>query len=255
MYSHVRLFPALRASGIHLLCSMVVAALAALLVFSVWYPYPYGELAGGRALFFLVVTVDVVCGPLLTLVLFDKSKPVAELTRDLGLVVLIQLVALVYGIASVWQARPLFLVLELDRFKVIAAPDLDQAALAALPKALAPSPLSGPMTVALRAPKDVKERNEVTLESVVGGRDYAEHPEFYVVYDANAALKSLNRAKPMASFLQRYPDQQTKAKVLAKAQNLDLASLFYLPIIARQEWVAVLDSRGQIKGYLKGDGF
>ena len=41
----------LRAAGIHLGLSLLVAALAAALVFGVWYPYPYREISGGRALF------------------------------------------------------------------------------------------------------------------------------------------------------------------------------------------------------------
>ncbi len=255
MYSSVRLFPALRASGIHLLGSIVVAALAAVLVFNVWYPHPFDALSGGKELFFLVVTVDVICGPLLTLVLFNTAKPRAELTRDIGLVVLIQLLALMYGLWTLWQARPLFLVQEIDRFKVIAAPDLDRKALAALPTQLKPTLFSGPIIMALREPKDAEERNKVTLESVVGGRDYAERPEFYIAYDETAALKSLKRAKSLSNFLQKYPAQQAQAQAQAQRMGVEVESMTYLPIIARQDWIALLDRRGHVKGFLKGEGF
>ena len=60
----------LRASSIHLGISLLIAALAALLVFGLWYPYPYREISGGRDLFFLVVAVDVAMGPLITLAIF-----------------------------------------------------------------------------------------------------------------------------------------------------------------------------------------
>ena len=46
-----------RAASIHLALSALVAALAALLVFAIWYPYPYREISSGRELFMLVVTV------------------------------------------------------------------------------------------------------------------------------------------------------------------------------------------------------
>ncbi|HGH6987606.1 TPA: fimb protein, partial [Neisseria meningitidis] len=59
---------ALKSAGWHLLISLSVAGLAALLVFKVWYPYPYAELTGGLSLYQLVVAVDIVCGPLLTLI-------------------------------------------------------------------------------------------------------------------------------------------------------------------------------------------
>ena len=50
----------------------------ALLVFAVWYPYPYREISGGRDLFLLVVAVDVVLGPLITFAVFNRAKPRAR---------------------------------------------------------------------------------------------------------------------------------------------------------------------------------
>ena len=246
---------AVSAAGIHLLFSVAVAFLAATLVFGLWYPYPYRELSGGRELFLLVVAVDVVCGPLLTLVLFNPSKLRSELWRDLGLVALIQLGALGYGLGTVWEARPLFLVQEIDRFKVVAAPELSAPAVAALPAALRARWWAGPLTVAIREPRDAQERQTVMFESVQGGRDYAERPEFYLPYEGAAALKSLQRAKPLSVFLQKQPDQQDAARKLALEKGADLAQWLYLPVIGRQDWVAVLDKQGQIQGFLRGDGF
>ena len=225
-------------------------------MFGLWYPGVYRLLAGGRELFLLVVVVDVVCGPLLTLVLFNPSKPRAELWRDLGLVALIQLGALGYGLWTVWEARPLFLVQEIDRFKVIAKPDLRDASIAGLPAELQPHWWVGPLTVGIREPKDAQERQLVMFESLQGGRDYAERPEFYLPYEGAAALKSLQRAKPLAVFLQKQPDQKDAARKLALEKGADMmAQWLYLPVIARQDWVAVLDKQGQIQGFLKGDGF
>ena len=243
------------ASFVHLACSAGVAFLAAGLVLGLWYPFPYRELSGGRELFLLVVTVDMVCGPLLTMVLFNAKKPRAELWRDLGMVALIQLGALGYGLWTVWEARPLFLVQEIDRFKVIATPDLRGASTSALSAALQPRWWQGPQTVAIREPYDDKERETVLFESVQGGRDYAERPEFYLPYEGGAALKSLERAKPLAVFLQKQPGQQEAAQKLAREKGADMAQWLYLPVVARQAWVAVLNQAGQIQGFLQGDGF
>ena len=255
MVMKFRMQRALRAAALHLGGSLLVAALAGALVFGLWYPYPYRELAGGRELFLLIVVVDVVCGPLLTLVLYNPAKPRAELWRDLGLVVLIQLAALGYGLHVVWQARPVYLVQEVDRFKVIGLPALEAAEVAKLPAALQPRWMGGPLTVAIRSPKDVKEKNKVLFESVEGGRDYAERPEFYLPYEGAAALKALQRAKPLAVFLDKQPSQRSAAADLAASKGLDMAQLVYLPVVGRQDWVAVLDAQAQIQGFLKGDGF
>ena len=250
-----RIRSATRAAVLHFGGSVVVALLAAALVFGLWFPYPYRELAGGRELFLLIIAVDVVCGPLLTMVLYNPAKPRAELCRDLGLVVLIQLAALGYGLHVVWQARPVYLVQEVDRFKVITAPQLLDESLASLPAALQPRWHAGPITVAIREPKDAAERNKVLFESVQGGRDYAERPEFYLPYEGAAALKALQRAKPLAAFLDKQPSQRSAAAEMAASKGLDMAQLVYLPVVGRQDWVAVLDQKAQIQGFLKGDGF
>ena len=250
-----RVRAATRAAAVHFLLSLLVALAAAGLVLGLWYPFPYWESSGGKSLFLLLVSVDVVCGPLLTLVLYHPGKRRAELRLDLGLIVLIQLSALAFGLNTVWQARPLFLVQEVDRFKVVMAPDLEDEALESLPVPLKRSWLSGPKIVSLREPADREERNKVLFAALQGGRDYAERPEFYIPYDDAAALKSLARAKPLAVFLQKQPSQQAAAQKLATEKSADLAQWFYLPVVARQDWVAVLDKRGQIQGFLKGDGF
>ena len=239
----------------HFGLSVIVALLAAALVFGLWFPYPYRELAGGRELFLLIVAVDVVCGPLLTLVLYNPAKPRAELWRDLGLVVIIQLAALGYGLHVVWQARPAYLVQEVDRFKVVTLPELDAAEVAILSPALQLRSMTGPITVAIREPKDAEEQKKVLFESVQGGRDYAERAEFYLPYEGEAALKSLRRAKPLSVFLQKQPTQEAAARALLAEKRLDMAQLYYLPVVGRQDWVAVLDAQGQIQGFLKGDGF
>ena len=73
-------------------------------------------------------------------------------------------------------------------------------------------------------------------------------------------LASTTSARALLTYLtavsaQKYPNQQAQAQVIAKVQGLVLTELSYLPVMARQEWIALLDNRGQIKGFLKGDGF
>lgn len=254
-----RLAAAFKAGAVHLTGSIVIAALAAFLVFLYWYPEPYGVLAGGKNLFVILVAVDVFCGPLLTAVIFNPEKPRKELYRDLFLVVVIQVLALGYGLHSVWQARPLFLVMEVDRFKVVSAPDLQVESalvqLKALRSELRPRWFSGPVVVAIREPKDDKERQTVLMESMVGGRDYAVRPEFYLPYDAAAALKSLKKAKSLTIFLAKYPAQQFSAELLAIQKSADIKNWFYVPVVGRQDWVAILNNKGGIEGFLPGDGF
>ena len=255
MLSPARIKTGAKAFAIHLICSLFVAVIAAAFVFFFWYPFPFRDLSGGRELFFLVVSVDVICGPLLTFVIFNPAKPRAELRRDLFLIALIQLSALLYGIHTVWQARPLFLVLELDRFKVITAPALEKSAVDLLPAALQPQFFGGPKTVALRNPKDRAEQQSVLLDSVQGGRDYAERADFYIPYEGSSAQKALLRAKSLDIFLKRYPLETAAAQKIAISKSADINQWLYLPVTGRQDWIAIVDKQGQIQGFLPGDGF
>ena len=115
-----------RAAGIHLLISLAVAALAAALVFGLWYPGAYRNLSGGRELFLLITTVDVILGPLLTFVVFDLRKGWPHVRRDLAIIGIIQLSALLYGLHTVYVARPVAMVFEVDRFRVITANDVHE---------------------------------------------------------------------------------------------------------------------------------
>ena len=253
-----RIKAAAKAAGFHLCGSALIAALAAVLVLRIWYPYPYNHLAGGLDLFLIMTGVDVVCGPLLTLVLFNPLKRRRALVTDLSLVALIQLTALVYGLHSVQDARPLFLVHEVDRFRVIAMPDYGgvdvSAALATLDPLLRPRWYRGPVAVGLREPT-IKEHNQVLFDSVAGGRDYSQRPEFYIPYDAAYGSKALARAKPLKAFTSHYPATANAAADMLTLRSVALDDASFLPVPYRQAWVAVLDKSGRILGFLPGDGF
>lgn len=202
--------------------------------------------------------VDIVCGPLLTLVLFNPAKPRRELFVDLGLVVTVQLAALCYGMWTVHQARPLYLVYEVDRFKVITLADVEPQELAQLPQALQPQLFKGPQPVGLREASK-EEREKVMFEAVQGGRDYGERPSFYVPYDAVQAAKTYLKAKPLETFFKKFPAQQVDIAKLQTESGANAAASVvqwrYLPVLARQDWVAVLNAQGEIVMYLQGDGF
>lgn len=259
MTFQLRVKAATKAAFYHLLGSLLVAAAAAVIVFGFWYPHPYGQLSGGLRLFLILVGVDVVCGPLLTLILFNPKKRHREVFLDMSLVIMVQVAALAYGLHTAYQARPLFLVHEIDRFRVIGLQDYLSAGIdkdiAGLDSALRPSWRSGPLTVGIRAPRDSDERHKVMLDSVTGGRDYSQRPDFYIAYDEAYAAKVMARAKPLSAFVAQFPSTAQEVEELAERHQLNVDALFFLPVLHRQEWVAVLNAQGAILGFLPGDGF
>jgi hypothetical protein len=117
-----------QASGIHLGISATIAAVVLSVLYLLWYPSTYFTAMGGEQLAFLVVGVDVVIGPLITLIIFKAGKK--GLKFDLAVIALLQSAALTYGALVAAEARPVYTVFVVDRFEVVAANALDPAELA-----------------------------------------------------------------------------------------------------------------------------
>src|SRR5690606_13371823 len=127
-------------------------------VFGFWYPGHYRILAGGTGLFVLVMLVDVVMGPLLTFVVYDRSKGVAQLRRDIAVIVLLQMLALGYGLNAMYLGRPVALAFEFDRFRVVSMAEVVVAELPRAPPLFRRLPLTGPMLLAVRKSSTPAER-------------------------------------------------------------------------------------------------
>ncbi len=234
----------LKAAGIHLCISLALAVVAALVVFLIWYPYPYREISGGRALFFLIVTVDVILGPLLTLAVFNPQKDRKLLVRDLSVIGVLQLAALVYGMWTVAVARPVHLVFEMDRFRVIHAievpPELLEKALPALRRL----PLTGPTLLSVRPFRDEKEKVDATMAELQGAPVVA-RPEFWQDYE-KARPQILAKAKPLSELKARFPARSAEIDdaVRSSGSGRSVGSLAYLPMLGRDTfWTVLLDTK------------
>src|SRR5258708_26567048 len=98
----------LKALGLHLAGSTTLLALVCATLYFGWYRWPGWYLTGMLHILLLMVGVDVALGPLLTLVVASPGKANRVLARDIVMIVILQLTALVYGTTAMWQERPLY---------------------------------------------------------------------------------------------------------------------------------------------------
>lgn len=252
-----RLSAAARVAWRHLLFSGVVALAVAALVLGLWYPFPYRQLSGGLELFWLVVAVDLACGPLLTLVLFSPYKRRAELMRDLGLVALIQLAVLLYGLWVAALARPVWLVFEADRFRVVSAAEISPGDLPeALPELRRPS-MSGPRIIAARIARPGDEDFLHSLSLSMQGLHPALRPGAWRLY-AEFRSDVLAKAQPLVALGKRYPERGKDIEETARRSGAATDNIGYLPVQGRHDlsWIALVamdDAR--VIGFLPLDGF
>lgn len=229
-----------KAAALHLSISALIGLVSAALIFGVWYPRPYGQATGANELVLLLMGVDIVLGPLLTLAVFRSGK--RGLKFDLVVIALLQACAFAYGMSIVVRARPAFVVAAVDRFNLVLANDLSAEDLAkghAAPFRAAP--WTGPMVVGSEVPKDAKERSKL-LMSGMSGKDIERMPEYYVDY-ASVVPELLKRAKALDQLKGKTPD----AMEIIDAWRQDHASLagntVWIPLEAPQGSFTMLIDR------------
>ena len=242
---------------IHLSLSFVVAVLTAAVTFGLWFPYPYFDLAGGQYLFLILICVDVVCGPLLTSVLFNPTKSRRELTLDLSLVAALQLVALLYGLYSVSLARPVVVAFETDRMVAVSAAEISVNDLSQAPSNFRALPWTGPVLVGTRGPKDGQETLR-SIELSTQGIEPSSRPGWWQSYEKSRPVIQ-QRMKRLGARRAKLPsDKQAVIDEAAKKTGLPVDQLYYLPLVSKKQldtWIALLDANGTVKGYAPIDGF
>lgn len=250
--SHLRF--AARYALCHLGISLVVALISAALVFGVLYPWPYRTMLGVGSIFMLMLVVDVVCGPLLTSVLANPRKSRRERWLDFSLVGLIQMLALAYGLHSVWVARPVVLAYEKDRLVVVTANEIDPTDLPNAPDGFRNLPWAGLLQVGTRDGTSAELLDSV--QRSLAGESPAMRPGWWV--PKSQQLADMNaRAKPLAELVAHRPQDADILRAAAKDAGADPANLRYLPLTSSKtkDWVALLDAKLDMVGYAPVDGF
>ncbi len=257
-----RLLNAAQMAGLHLFGSLIVAALTAALVFFVWFPDPYRDLAGGAHLFWLIVSVDVVCGPLLTLALYDLAKTRMALTVDVILVGFIQLAALAYGIHALSYSRPLALVHEVDRFRVVTYADIAEADFVSAPPWVRPWGFSAPRVLGTRRALTIDEKF-AGVEAWSQGVEPGQRPALWQDYPLSVP-QVLERSRSLAELRALHPEEdETLNNALAlvtshPGETNNPALLRWLPLVSRRamDWVVLIDPQtARIRGFVHLDGF
>lgn len=227
----------LKVGGIHFIISLGLASLAALLVFYVWYPYPYREISGGRELLFIVMAVDVILGPLITLAVYSSSKPKRLMRFDFVVIGALQLCALAYGLWVVAQSRPVHLVFEVDRFIAVHAIEVPKQLIERAPASLQRLPLNGPTLLSVRDSKNNQEKSDMMFAELAGV-GLATRPDYWQDYE-KAKQQVIKKAKPLAQLKARFPERTRDIDDAMKAIPPQV-SVGYLPLVGRNLFWTVL---------------
>ena len=217
-----------QAFAIHLLISSAVLGSFLAFVFLVWYPHPYFVVEGLVQIVWVLVGVDIVLGPALTLVVFKTGKP--GLKRDLSIIAAIQIFGFIYGAHTFYIERPSFAVFfDADFFEVIPASEMKD--LGKLDPALGHSKLGGPTFVFVEAPTDIDELKIILEEMKNGAPPIHLRPEFYKPLMGYISKKF--RLSRDLDKLQTVPENETAIAQFKSEYGERVNKFVYFPIAGK----------------------
>jgi hypothetical protein len=176
----------LKAFGLHLLASAVALLVTLGALYLGWYYWPGWYLADVPKVVAVMIGVDLVIGPALTLVVAAADKPRRALARDLAVIVALQLFALVYGTVALWNGRPLYYAFSMNCLSVVQAYDIDPPELKTARDghaAFAPYWYSLPRWIWAPLPQNAAESGKIVASALQGGFDVTAMPRYFKPWD------------------------------------------------------------------------
>ena len=247
----------LTAFGLHLTGS-AVALTAVLGAFWLgWYRWPGWYLASVLQVAGILVMVDLVLGPTLTLIVAGPAKPRRELARDIGIIVTVQLAALIYGATTLWLGRPLYYTFSVDRLEIVQASDLKADEIARARRenpALAPFWYSRPRWIWAPLPANSEEAQKIVGGALLGGADIIQMPRYFRPWEQGLPElgKRLERLHDLKYFTPA-EERTLKSRIAELGLPTDQANAMVM-WGGNRRVLAVFDPRTlEIKGLLEAD--
>lgn len=224
-----------KAFSVHLLSSAAVLTLILGSLYLGWYHWPGWHLTDVTRVVLVMICVDVVLGPSLTFIVANKNKSTRELTRDIGIIVVVQLCALIYGSVSLWNGRPLYYAFSESVLQLVQAYDIEDAEADTGRRqnpALAPHWYSLPRWIWAPLQQDADESKKIVASAISGGDDVISMPRYFKPWEDGlpSLRKKLKKVDDVAYFAK---SEKANLKERIKAAGLPDDQLNAMPLTGR----------------------
>lgn len=147
----------------HLTVSLVIFAIITYLMYFHMYPQPLFEIDGGWQGFKILILVDIILGPCITLIIFNPKKE--KLLLDVTIIATIQISSLLYGLHAIYTSRPAIVAYADDTIRTIPYSSLEDLG---VPKKLIDKiPTTTPLWVYADIPRDVVHAEQlISLQKI-----------------------------------------------------------------------------------------
>lgn len=232
-----------QAFAVHLIASATVVGILLLLTFFVWYPAPLFKVEGTRFVILLLLGVDIILGPLLTLVVFKPGKP--GLKTDMAIIIVIQLSAFIYGASVIFTERPVFVSFAVDRFVVISGAETKDLDMDKLDTEQVELNAFGPTYVYAERPDDPEITQKIFAEVLDGKPDLDRRPEFYRDLSDNID-KSFGKAMDLKAYAENFERAREKIEGYLEESGKHYDDIAAYPVVGKHhDMVLVVDKQSK----------
>jgi len=248
----MKLTEKLKAAGAHLGINLIIFSLLLFVLLKLWYPAPFFTASGGLQGLKIVALVDIVLGPVLTLVIFNSAKPRKELLTDVSMIACIQIAAFIWGTWTVYIQRPVQIAFWEDRFFSVPA-----ASLAPQGKTAADLKQFGDtLPVYVYVDREISEERSDEIFKAMD--DTGGLPPFEIVQLQQPYRERMQdiaeHSIDIETVREKYPDIDRQLKTLLFEKNLseaDAKEFLYVKLESKyHNTVIVFNSDGDILGFL-----
>ena len=216
----------------HLSVSSLIALIITGVVFWVWYPSPLARAVNVTHIFLMMMVIDVIVGPILGFLVYKEGKK--SLKFDLGVIIFLQISALLFGVYSIAQGRPAWLVFNVDRFELVRQNEIIDQHIHNADSKFQHAPWFGPEYVSITQSSNFKQRQADMFLEALGGISMTQQPERYKSLSFSA--QQMQQKAENLKKLEEYNDKTVVKKILAKYPQAN----GYLPLKANAADMTVL---------------
>jgi hypothetical protein len=232
-----------QASLVHLFLSALLVGSVVGVVFWLWYPEPTFGIVGVLPIILMLIAIDLVLGPLLTMIVYKHGKP--GLKFDLSVIALVQIVALAYGTHILYQEKPHYLVFAVDRLEFVAKTHIDPLVMRF--EESQTEKFAGLTLVYARRPTDPDEYQRY-FDSVIfeGQPDLERRPEFWEPWSGGADMLR-QQAKAIEDITAESPLEQENLRRAIEEHASNHPNLGLLPIGGIEANIGMLVDRDTLE--------
>lgn len=222
-----------KAFSIHFAISFLIFLILLYFILVQWYPEPLFSSDGGWRVIRIIVGVDLILGPFLTLIVFKAGKP--GLKFDLAMIALVQTLALSWGVWTTYNERPAAMIYTIDYFTPVPAYQLKEVGITSAK--LKEFGDNWPVIIYSEIPKE--KLSEILSKAMRSGKPLYLATEYYRKFNKEHAPVLKANSMNLEKYVKDKPklNKIYQHALLTKTAKTNIA---YLALHSREKWVTTI---------------